>query len=436
MSTIGREMRLLSRPLINLPAIYSATRKVLGTIIVRSYKTAMMQYFFFLILVFIAPYFGFNQVSYDQDIRVAASRTEDYLHMLEGKQVAIVGNQTSLVGEVHLVDSLVSAGIDVRKVFALEHGFRGDADAGAVIRDGKDSKTGIPVISLYGNSKKPKPEHLNDVDVVVFDLQDVGARFYTYISSMHYIMEACAENKTAFIVLDRPNPNGHYVDGPVLDIKFQSFIGMHPVPIVHGMTIGEFAQMINGEGWLQNGVKADLKVVECANYSHTKFYEVPVRPSPNLPNMSSIYLYPTLCLFEGTTLSVGRGTDRPFQFVGAPGFPEGNIALTPQVMPGATKPKHLGVPCKGYDLQDFGFNVMRGVKQVYLHWLVGMYRDHPDQANFFKTTGSFNLLCGTDRIRQMIEQGKSAEQIMASWKDDIDAFKKIRKKYLLYPDFE
>jgi uncharacterized protein YbbC (DUF1343 family) len=374
--------------------------------------------------------------TYDSGIVPAADRTEEYVAALKGKRVAITGNQTSKVGQTHLVDTLLSLQINVVKVFALEHGFRGDADAGAVIKDGKDSKTGIPVVSLYGSSKKPKPTHLTDVDIVVFDLQDVGARFYTYISSMHYIMEACAENNVRFMVLDRPNPNGHYVDGPILKPGFKSFIGMHPVPVVHGMTIGEYAQMINGEGWLSAGVKANLEVIPCSGWNHKKFYRVPVKPSPNLPNMSSIYLYPSLCLFEGTVMSVGRGTGLPFQFFGAPGFPAGDTVLVPSSRTGAAKPLYMGQSCRGFNLAEFGEDSMRSVRYLYLNWLVAAYHTYPDKSKFFTEKGSFNILCGTDEIQKLIRAGKSADEIKNGWKQEVDAFKMIRKKYLLYEDFE
>lgn len=335
---------------------------------------------------------------------------------------------------MHLVDTLISLKIDVKKVFAPEHGFRGTADAGAWIKDGKDAKTGIPIVSMYGSNKKPSAESLKDVDVVVFDIQDVGARFYTYISSMHYVMEACAENGKKMIILDRPNPNGHYVDGPLLESEFQSFIGMHRVPIVHGMTIGEYALMILGEGWLGD-LECDLTIIKNKNYDHTKYYEVPVRPSPNLPNMASIYLYPTICLFEGTDVSVGRGTAKPFQIIGKPGF-EGDYEFTPVPVDGAQNPKHKNEECSGYDLSDFGWKFMRDERRLYLNWLVGMYQNSIDKSSFFKSTGSFNLLCGTRSIREMLEAGKTADEISASWKDDVIEFKKIRKKYLLYEDFE
>lgn len=377
-----------------------------------------------------------EKVRFDTTIITGAERLDLYLPLLKGKKIAVVGNQTSVVGDQHLVDTLLALGVNIKKVLALEHGFRGKADAGERIKDSKDPKTGVPIVSLYGRSKKPKPETLEDVDILLFDLQDVGVRFYTYISSMHYIMEGIAESGKQMIILDRPNPNGFYVDGPVLEMEHQSFIGMHPVPIVHGMTIGEFAQMINGEKWLKNGIQCDLKVIPCKNYEHSDYYEVKIKPSPNLPNMASIYLYPSIGLFEGTKISVGRGTDKPFQIIGAPGLEKGNINFTPESRPGAKYPKHKGIACKGYDLEEFGRDQMPLMKEIYLYWLTGMYQQYPNKAAFFKKSGSFYLLCGNKKIRQMVESGKEADAIRKTWKTDVDDFKTIRKNYLLYPDFE
>ena len=375
-----------------------------------------------------------DSVYFDMDIEVGAEQLGEYLPLLKDKKVAIVGNQTTMMGRTHLVDTLLSLGINIKKVFAPEHGFRGVADAGAWIKDGNDQKTGLPVVSMYGKNKKPSSESLSDVDVIIFDMQDVGARFYTYISSMHYVMQAAAENDKRVIILDRPNPNGHYVDGPLLESEFKSFIGMHSVPIVHGMTIGEYAGMINEEKWIGEK-KCSLTVVKCANYDHTKFYKVPIKPSPNLPNMASIYLYPSICLFEGTDVSVGRGTSKPFQIIGKPGY-DGELLFTPKSVSGATNPKHKGVECSGYDLSSFGRNHMRNEQRIYLNWLVSMYRNSEDKDHFFKSSGSFNLLCGTRSIRNMLEDGKDADEIAASWKADVDQFKLVRKKYLLYKDFE
>lgn len=378
-----------------------------------------------------------KNVGFDNNkIRVGAERTDQYLPLLTGKRVAAVANQTSVFNGTHLVDVLIAKGVDLKKVFAPEHGFRGMADAGELLQDGKDKKTGKPVISLYGKNKKPTAEQLADVDIVVFDIQDVGARFYTYISSMHYVMEACAEQGKEFIVLDRPNPNGFYVDGPILEEDQKSFVGMHPVPIVHGMTVGEYAQMINGEGWLANGVQCELIVISCTGYDHDSNYELPIPPSPNLPNMSAIFLYPTLCLFEGTYLSVGRGTNKQFQVIGAPGLEVGSYTFTPQSMEGAKHPKHEGQECRGFDLGTFGEFYMRNTRRIYLFWLLNIYDelDEGERATFFDPF--FDKLAGTTTLREQIQQGKSEEEISASWADGLAAFKEVRSKYLLYKDYK
>lgn len=368
------------------------------------------------------------------DIKTGAECTAQYFPMLKGKRIAICCNQTATIGKVHLVDSLIKAGFDVKKVFAPEHGFRGDAEAGATIGNFSDKQTGLPVISLYGKDYKPKASDLNDVDMVIFDIQDVGARFYTYISTMHYVMEACAENKKTVLVLDRPNPNGFYVDGPVLEKELKSFIGMHPVPIVHGMTIAEYAQMINGEGWLKNGIKCDLKFVKVENYNHTYFYILPVKPSPNLPDMNAVYLYPSLCLFEGTVMSIGRGTDKPFQVIGHPDFKIGTYTFTPQSRPEAKQPPCMGKKCNGYDLTDFAELFIKNYKQIYLFWLMGVYENMPDKDKFFSNT--FDKLAGTPLLKKQIIEGVKEEDIKKSWQPALDNYKKMRKKYLLYTDFE
>jgi len=377
------------------------------------------------------------QQDYKKDIVVGAERLSEYLPFLEGKTVAIVGNQTSMVGNSHLVDTLLALKVDVKKVFAPEHGFRGTADAGEKVTDGKDTKTGLPILSLYGKkNRKPSVEKLADIDILIFDIQDVGARFYTYISTMHYVMEACAEQGKTMLILDRPNPNGFYVDGPVLKDDNSSFVGMHPVPIVHGMTIAEYAQMINGEKWLANGVQCPLKIIKCDKYEHKDFYEVPVKPSPNLPNMSSIYMYPSLCLFEGTHISVGRGTDLPFQIFGSPFIDTTYYSFTPVPKPGAKHPKHENVKCNGFNLHDFGLEYMRNYKKIYLFWIVAVYNETPNKEEFFRKDGFFRLLTGDRNIRKLIEAGKSVNEIGDSWKSEVVAFKKVRTKYLLYTDFE
>ena len=370
-------------------------------------------------------------------IETGAEQIADYLPLLQNKTVAIVGNQTSMIGNTHLVDSLITLGIKINNVFAPEHGFRGTADAGELVKDGIDVKTGLPIISLHGRSKrKPTVEVLNKIDVVVFDIQDVGARFYTYISTMHYVMEACAEQGKLMVILDRPNPNGHYVDGPVLKPGNESFIGLHPVPIVHGMTIGEYAQMINGEKWLKNGVRCSLEIIKCKNYSHKEFYELPQKPSPNLPNMSSIYLYPSLCLFEGTNVSVGRGTAHPFQMFGSPYIDQTKFSFIPVPYPGAKNPKNKGLTCYGYMLHEFGKEYFVENGKMYFDWIVKMYDLTKDKTQFFRKDGFFRLLTGDVNIRKMIEEGKTADEIWISFQKEVQQFKNIRSKYLLYDDFE
>jgi uncharacterized protein YbbC (DUF1343 family) len=430
--TIGREIFLLEDfPFSMRFAIYSSVFK---------YNDLMKYKFnkvFGLLLVLVAMNSFQLMAQYKTTIIVGSEIFDKYLPTIKEKRVAIIGNQTSMVGPIHLVDTLLSLGIDVKKVFAPEHGFRGNADAGEKVSDGKDSKTGLPILSLYGRkNRKPSVEKLLDVDVVIFDIQDVGARFYTYISTMHYAMEACAEQNKKMIILDRPNPNGFYVDGPTLKKGNESFVGMHPVPIVHGMTIGEYAQMINGEKWLANGIQCDLLVVKCQNYEHSDFYELPIKPSPNLPNMASIYLYPSLCLFEGTNVSIGRGTQKPFQMIGSPLISETGFSFTPKPTPGAKHPKLDGEKCNGYDLEDFGEHYLRSLGKLYLHWVVAIYQESSSKAGFFRKDGFFKLLTGDKTIREMIETGKDANEIWESFQEEVKSFKITRKKYLLYSDFE
>ena len=372
--------------------------------------------------------------TYDNStILLGAQRVDHYLPDLLGKRVAVVTNQTGMIGGTHLVDSLLSLKVKVVKVFAPEHGFRGDADAGEAVKDERDARTGLPIISLYGEHKKIATAQLADVDLILFDIQDVGVRFYTYVSTLHYVMEAAAANNKPLIVLDRPNPNGFYVDGPVLDPAFSSFVGMHPVPLVHGMTMGEYARMINGEGWLAGKVKCELTVIECSGYDHKKYYELPMKPSPNLPGMSAVYLYPSLGLFEGTPISVGRGTEKPFQCIGAPDVTIGSYRFTPRSMPGAKDPPYKDKECRGMDLTEFGSFYMRLTHRIYLHWLIGMYAASTDKQHFF--TPFFDKLAGGPALRTAIEAGTEEELISASWKPAIDAFTKVRAKYLLYDDF-
>ena len=358
----------------------------------------------------------------------AATQLDDYLPLIEGKHVGVVGNQTSIVGETHLVDTLLSLGIDVRKIYTPEHGFRGTADAGAKVNSGKDEKTGLPIVSLYGKNKKPAPEMLQGIDIILFDLQDVGVRFYTYISTMSYVMEAAAENKLPVIVLDRPNPNGFYVDGPVLKPENQSFVGMHPVPVVYGMTIGEYAKMVNGEGWLKNGIHCELTVIPINKYNRNAIYELPVKPSPNLPNWESVYLYPTLCFFEGSIVSIGRGTETPFQVYGHPDM-RGSYTFTPKSMNGASKPLLEGQRCRGENLVEFAHDYKHSTNQLHLEWIIEAYQQLKDKSFF---TNYFRLLSGDKQLQRDIENEKSADEIRASWKNDLDAFKAVRAKYLMY----
>jgi uncharacterized protein YbbC (DUF1343 family) len=359
-----------------------------------------------------------------------SARLDQYIGLLKGKQIAVVANQTSLVVKTHVVDTLLSAGVSIKTIFAPEHGFRNMADAGETIESGKDIKTGIPVTSLYGSHLKPTAEDLKGIDYVIFDIQDVGTRFYTYISTLNYVMEACAENNVKCLVLDRPNPNGFYFDGNILDTAYSSFVGMNPVPVVHGMTVGEYARMLNGEGWLKGGIKCDLTVIPCLNYTHSTYYTLPVKPSPNLPNQNSIYLYPSICFFEGTTLSLGRGTSTPFQVYGSPLLPDKGFSFTPQSVPGAKNPPLLGEKCYGVDLSRALENGLVPKPQINLEWLINAYNDYPDKEKFF--TSYIEKLAGGPGLREQIQKGMTAEQIRESWKHGLEAFGKIRHKYLLY----
>lgn len=362
-----------------------------------------------------------------------AGRFSLYLPVLtSAKGVALVVNQTSMVGNSHLADTLWALGVKLKVIFAPEHGIRGDADAGETIHDAKDPKTGVPLASLYGSKKKPSAEDLKDVDWVVFDIQDVGTRFYTYISTLHYVMDACAELDKHLLVLDRPNPNGHYVDGPVLQPAYKSFVGMHPVPIVHGLTIGEYARLINGSGWLSQGRKCDLTVAPCARYDHQTPYELPIKPSPNLPNNRAIYLYPSICFFEGTVASLGRGTDKQFQVLGHPDFPAGDYTFTPVPKPGAKQPPLEGKLCRGYDLSTLNPESLRKDAAINLEYLLDFYRQFPDKENFFLKNNFIDKLAGSDALRTQVINGLNADQIKASWKNELDAFKDKRRLYLMY----
>lgn len=364
-------------------------------------------------------------------VRTAAEQVQMYLPQLENKRVAIVANQTSVIGDTHLVDSLLSLNINIQKIFSPEHGFRGQKDAGETFADGIDIRTGIPLISLYGRDKKPKAEDLQGVDVVVFDIQDVGVRFYTYLSTLHYVMEACAEQSIPLLVLDRPNPNGFYIDGPVLDSAYKSFIGLHPVPIVYGMTIGEYALMINGEHWHAAPEKCDLSIIPLKNYTHDSLYQLPVHPSPNLQTMQSIYLYPSLALFEGTVVSVGRGTSHPFTCFGHPLLSARSFSFIPRSIPGASKnPKLKGERCFGEDFSHFDFASFYARPGIQLQWILDSYEELEEQTEFFRPF--FYQLSGTKELRRQIEQGVSQEKIRDSWREEINEFKYIRRKYLLY----
>jgi len=382
-----------------------------------------------------------NQVETIESIVIGANQTEMYLELLEDKRVGVVANQTSVIFKdemgssessvntmyIHLVDSLISHKINVKKIFAPEHGFRGKADAGEVVKHGLDTKTGLPIISLYGNNKKPAAAQLKGLDVVVFDIQDVGARFYTYISSLHYVMEACAEAKIPIIILDRPNPNGHYVDGPILESEHKSFIGMHPVPVVHGMTIAEYAKMINGEGWLSNNITCELTIIKVKNYTHKSEYNLPIKPSPNLPNDIAVNLYPSLCFFEGTNVSVGRGTELQFQIYGSPFLPKTEFNFTPRPNFGAKYPKHENKVCNGYNLR-----ASQKLDRLDLSFIINAYNITKDKSSFFLSNGFFTKLAGTKKLQKQIEAGVTIENIKATWKDGLNTFNIMRAKYLLY----
>lgn len=369
-----------------------------------------------------------------QKIVLGAEQINTYLPLIKGKSVGLVVNQTSTVGKLHLVDTLQKLNINIKAIFAPEHGFRGNHGAGIAIKSGKDAKTGLKVISLYGDHKKPTVNDLKDIQVIIFDIQDVGARFYTYISTLHYVMEACAQQKKQLIVLDRPNPNGFYVDGPVLNPKFSSFVGMHPVPVVHGLTVGEYAMMINGEKWLKDSVKCNLTVIRLKQYTHADKYVLPIKPSPNLPNQTSIYLYPSLCFFEGTNYSLGRGTEFPFECLGKPSNTSGDFTFTPKSIAGvAEKPPYQNQLCRGYKLTNFANNLLLNEPQLNIDWLINLYQEDTSKQMYFNDF--FDKLAGTDELRKQIMEGKSETEIRASWESGLKTYRRIRMKYLLYPDF-
>ena len=375
---------------------------------------------------------SFSYLSFSQNndkLTLGADQIEFFIDDLKGKNVAIVANQTSKIKSnkkhVHIIDSLLSLNINVKKVFSPEHGFRGIADAGEKVEDGIDLKTGLPIISLHGSNKKPTINQMKDIDVVIFDIQDVGVRFYTYISTLHLVMEAVAENNKKLIILDRPNPNGHYIDGPILENNFKSFVGMHPIPIVHGMTIGELGIMINKEGWLKNKINCDLKVIPIENYDRNIIYDLPEKPSPNLPNKKSINLYPSLCLFEQTPISIGRGTEMQFQIIGNPDWKKTDFKFRPKSMSGAKSPKHLNEICNGIDLRNSPL-----LNEINLEWIIYAYNKSKNKTSFFRS--GFNRLAGNDKLKEQIINGLSEKEIKLSWKKGIENFKSIRSKYLLY----
>ncbi len=373
-------------------------------------------------------------------LKPGAECTEEYLPYLKGKKIGMVVNQTSVIGNKLSVDSLLSLQINILKIFGPEHGFRGNASAGAKVDNAVDEKTGIKIISLYGKHHKPTLEDLTGINLLIFDIQDVGARFYTYISTLHYVMEACAENNIELLILDRPNPNGFYVDGPILEEKYKSFIGMHPVPIVHGMTIGEYAQMINGEGWLGDRKTCKMKIIKVANYTHSTPYTLPVKPSPNLNTPEAISLYPSLCLFEGTVISQGRGTYFPFQVLGNPSLAgKYKFSFTPVSIPGMSEtPLYQNQTCYGLDLRKYNTKTFEKTGKINLNWLIELYKAYPEKEKFFdytqnKQINNFDKLAGNALLKQQIIEGKGEDEIRLSWEPALSQFKLKRKKYLLYP---
>ncbi|QIP16879.1 DUF1343 domain-containing protein [Spirosoma aureum] len=372
---------------------------------------------------------AYSQSSQTGPLQTGADQMTLYLPALQGKRVGMVVNHTSRIGTTHLVDSLIARGVTIKTIFAPEHGFRGEATDGEKISNSRDQRTGVFITSLYGQNRKPSPAQMDSLDVIIFDIQDVGTRFYTYISTMHYVMEACAETNKPLIILDRPNPNGHFIDGPVLDPKFKSFVGMHPIPVVHGLTVGELARMINGEGWLAGSKTCKLTVVPVKNYTHQTPYVLPVRPSPNLPNQQAVLLYPSLCFFEGTVVSVGRGTDKQFQVIGSPYTKYGPYTFTPVDKPGAINPPLEGLLCYGLDLSAIAISK----QEMMLNYFFDFYKKASDKSKFFLANGGIDRLAGTDQLRLQMIAGVSEDKIRQSWQPALDGYKVMRKKYLLYP---
>jgi len=402
--------------------------------------------FFFTLVVILSFYFPriipstSLAVTGETQLKTGAEQTNEYVPYLKGKRVAILANLTSIIGKIHLVDSLKTLGVNIVKVFGPEHGFRGNASAGTAVADEIDVATGIPVISLYGKKNKPTKEDLADVDIMIYDLQDVGCRFYTNINALSRLMEACYENGKELLILDRPNPNGYLIDGPILDMKFRSGIGMFPIPISHGLTVGEFAQMANGEGWLINKVKCNLKIIKVANYNHDMPYTLPVSPSPNLNTQQSVMLYPSTCLFEGTYLNHGRGTYFPFTVLGSPELKgKYKFNYTPTGIKGmAETPLFMNQVCYGLDLRKYDVEILRKKKQINLQWMMELYKASPYKKKFFdsrlsKEMGVIERLSGSALFRQQIIDGKSEKEIRKSWEPGLSEYKMMRKKYLLYP---
>lgn len=401
-------------------------------------------YIFFIVISIVFPFDKcFSQNKTLPDIKVGAESTEKYIPLLKGKKVGVIANQTSVIGKTHLVDSLISLAINLRAIYCPEHGFRGDVEAGGKVNSSIDTKTGLPIISLYGNNKKPNKDEFKKNDIIVFDIQDVGCRFYTYISTLHYVMESCAENNIPLILLDRPNPNASYIDGPVLkDTSLVSFVGMHPVPIVYGMTIGEYAKMINGEAWLgtsnkrvigeKGSLKCDLTIIPNINYNHNSDYFLPIAPSPNLKTYLSIVFYPSLCWFEGTPVSVGRGTDKPFEIIGFPEYSDTSFSFTPRVIKGVSdNPPYKDIKCYGENSSFFvDYIISQLSSEINLRILIYMYNAYPNKDKFFQPF--FDKLAGTKELKEQIKKGYKEEKIRKTWASDLEEFKKIREKYLLY----
>lgn len=402
-----------------------------------------MKFLSVIVLIFGVNFFGgqpLHKKEIKNEIITGADQTGLYINYLKNKRVGILANPTSIIGKTHLVDSLIAIGINVVKAFGPEHGFRGDASAGVKVSDAKDPKTGIPVISLYGAKSKPSKQDLADVDIMIFDIQDVGCRFYTYINVLGKIMEACAENEKELLILDRPNPNGYLVDGPVLDMKLKSGIGAYPIPIAHGMTVGEFAQMINGEGWLANKMKCKIKIIPVANYTHNMMYTLPIKPSPNLNTQQSVLLYPSVCLFEGAAINLGRGTLFPFTVLGAPSLKEKYIfSFTPKSITGmAETPLYMNQLCYGLDLRSYDIYQLVASKKINIQWMIELYKAFPDKRKFFDRTqsnqmGDINKLVGVYEFKNQIEAGDTETTIRKSWEPALSQYKTMRKKYLLYP---